>query len=78
MHRFDELLGIATVAAAAMFVAVAVAPVTRSAPVSESASIVVLPSVDVVVRRSVEAARIEHEEALDRQRLTKGVSRPEA
>jgi hypothetical protein len=78
MNRIDELLGVATVAAAAMFVAVAVAPVTRSAPVSDPASIVVLPSVDVVVRRSIESARIEHEEALDRQRLTKGVLRPEA
>jgi hypothetical protein len=78
MHRIDELLGVATVVAAAMFVAIAVAPVTRGAPVSGSASIVILPSVDVVARRSVEFARIEREEAVDRQRLTKGVSRPGA
>jgi len=78
MQRLDELLGIATVAAAAMFVAVAFAPAPSGTPGSDPVVIMVLPSVNVVVRRSVESARIENQEALDRQRLTKGVSRPGA
>lgn len=93
MPRIDELLGVATVAAAAMFVAIALQPVPSGAAVSGTARgdertivadrsnpapIILLPSVDVVARRSIEIARIEREDALDRQRLTKGVSRPGA
>jgi len=93
MFRIDELLGVATFAAAGMFAATAIAPVTSvaaaaAAPRAEArvvtadplplAPVVILPSVDIVARRSVEMARIEREEALDRQHLTKGVVRPGA
>jgi hypothetical protein len=89
MNRIDELLGVATFAAAGMFAAIAIAPVTSIAATAAAprvvtadplsfAPVVVLPSVHIVARRSVEMARIEREEALDRQHLTKGVVRPGA
>ena len=93
MTRIDELLGVATFVAAGMFAAIAISPVTSvaataAAPRAEAqvvtadplslAPVVVLPSVDIVARRSVETARIEREEALNRQHLTKGAVRPGA
>jgi hypothetical protein len=90
MPRFDELLGITTVAAAGMFVAIAFAPVPSgaarpddalseapavSAPAPSSAErLFRLPPVEVVARRSVEVARIEQEEKFARQHLTKAAS----
>ena len=71
MH-IDELLGVATIAAAAMFAAIAAQPTMNGAacagetPVATAAAavpIVRLPSIEVVARRSVELARIEREES---------------
>jgi hypothetical protein len=74
MH-VDELLGVATIAAAAMFAAIAAQPTMNGAacagetPVATAAApaaavpIVRLPSIEVVARRSVELARIEREES---------------
>jgi hypothetical protein len=91
MNRIDELLGVATFAAAAMFAAIAIGPVTSvvataAAPRAEAqvvtadplsvAPVVVLPPVDIVARRSVETARIDREEQLERHRVSKAATRP--
>ena len=92
MNRIDELLGVATVAAAGLFAAIAIAPVTSvataTAPGAEAhvvtadplslAPLIILPSVDIVARRSVEAARIGREERLESHRLSKAATRPGA
>ena len=93
MNRIDELLGVATFAAAGMFAAVAIAPVTSvavtaAAPHGQAhvvsadplsvAPVLVLPPVDIVARRSVETARIERDEQLERHRLSKAATRPGA
>ena len=93
MNRIDELLGVATFAAAGMFAAVATAPVTSVAATAAAprgqaqvvsadplslAPVLVLPSVDIVARRGVETARIEREERLERHRLSKAATRPGA
>ncbi len=93
MNRIDELLGVATFAAAGMFAAIAIAPVTSVAATAAAshaqaqvvaadplsfAPVVVLPPVDIVARRSVETARIEREEQLERHRLSKAATRPGA
>jgi hypothetical protein len=67
MTSIDEMLGVATFAAAALFVAVALEPVARGTPVVSEAlqsfatPIVHLPPVEVVGQRSVEVARIQRE-----------------
>ena len=93
MNRIDELLGVATFAAAGMFAAIAIAPVTSVAAAAGAphagaqvvtadplslAPVVVLPSIDIVARRSVEMARIEREERLESHRLSKAATRPGA
>ena len=83
MH-IDELLGVVTIAAAGMFAAIAVQPLTRGAPgaadipARTAAPIVRLPSVDVVARRSVEVARVERQEKFARPPLAKDGARPKA
>jgi hypothetical protein len=93
MNRFDELLGVATFAAAGMFAAIAIAPVTSlvataAAPRAEAqvvmadplsvAPVVVLPPVDIIGRRGVETAGIDREEQLERHRVSKAATRPGA
>ena len=93
MNRIDELLGIATFAAAGMFASIAIVPVTAvvataAAPRTEAqvvaadplsfAPVIVLPSVDIVARRSGETARGERAERLESHRLSKAAMRPGA
>ena len=93
MNRIDELLGVATFAAAGMFASIAIVPVTAvvataGAPGTEAqvvtadplsfAPVIVLPSVDIVARRSVETARSERAERLGSHRLSKAAMRPGA
>ncbi len=93
MNRIDELLGVATFAAAGMFAAIAIVPVTSVAAAAGAsragahvvtadplsfAPVVVLPPVDIVARRSVETARIDREERLESHRMSKATTRPGA
>ncbi len=93
MNRIDELLGVATFAAAGMFASIAIVPVTAvvataAAPRTEAqvvaadplsfAPVIVLPSVDIVARRSIETARSERAERLESHRLSKAATRPGA
>jgi hypothetical protein len=93
MPHIDELFGSTTVAAASLIAAIALQPVVVGAPASAgvrtepvataavgpgAAPMVRLPPVEVVARRSAELARIESEEKLARERLTKDATRPGA
>ena len=72
MPHVDELLGPATFAAAGLFAAIALQPpVTvatpaRAAPTVAAASVVRLPAVEVVSRRSPALAQIERDVARER------------
>ena len=90
MPHIDELLGVATVATAGLFVAIATQPVDQAeagaafqAPVASTSTgaaairLVKLPAIEVVARRSVELARIEREEKLARQCVAKDDTRPD-
>jgi hypothetical protein len=88
MH-IDEMIGVATVAAAAMFAAIALRPtisgavsvdphVATAAAAPAAAPIVHLPPIEVVARRSVEIARIEREERFARPPRARYSARPGA
>ena len=72
MPHVDELLGPATFAAAGLFAAIALQPpVTvaaqaRSAPTVAAATVVRLPAVEVIARRSPALAQIERDDARER------------
>jgi Zn-dependent alcohol dehydrogenase len=94
MPHIDELFGVTTFAAAGMFAAIALQPVMHDAPATATvpvtaavvsaasqpavASIVRLPSIEVVARRSIELARMEREENLARRQLARQPARPKA
>ena len=86
MPQIDELLGVATVAAAAMFAAIVVQPVMSGPPGAADAPVVTpvataaaqpaatpivrLPSVEVVARRTAAVARVQRGEQVAPQHRT--------
>lgn len=86
MPHIDELLGVATVAAAGMFVAITLQPLPSGKTGSVAtaiaepyvAPVVRLPSVEVVTRQSHGAGRIARAEKSVRQPVANGTARPRA